>query len=77
MSLDDLFTLTFFTQLRYLTKGACQRFALAAGGRDEIRFESRKNSKPEKCLKVGTNPTSRLHALLARFLVCATLIAHQ
>jgi hypothetical protein len=31
-------------------KGAAQRFALAAGGRDEIRFESRKSPKPEKCL---------------------------
>jgi hypothetical protein len=29
---------------------AAQRFALAAGGRDEIRFESRKNPKPEKSL---------------------------
>ena len=45
---------------------AHQRFALAAGGRDEIRFESRKNLKPEKRLKMATNPTSRLHALLAR-----------
>jgi hypothetical protein len=38
-----------------------------AGGRDEIRFESRKNPKPEKCSKTAQNPTSRLHALLARF----------
>jgi len=29
-----------------------QRFALAAGGWDEIRSESRKNLKPEKCLKM-------------------------
>jgi len=29
---------------------AHQRFALAAGGRDEIRFESKKNLKPEKSL---------------------------
>jgi len=43
---------------------ASQRFALAAGGRDEIRSESRKNSKPEKCLKTAQSPTSRLHALL-------------
>jgi hypothetical protein len=61
----------------FILQGASQRFALAAGGRDEIRFESRKNSKPEKCSKTAQNPTSRLHALLARFLVCATLIAHQ
>jgi len=27
-------------------------------------FESRKNSKPEKCLKMATNPTRPLHALL-------------
>jgi hypothetical protein len=27
---------------------AAERFALAAGGRDEIRFESRKNPMPEK-----------------------------
>jgi hypothetical protein len=45
-------------------QGTAQRFALAAGGQDEIRFESRKNPKPEKCLKMRQNPTSRLHALL-------------
>jgi len=45
-------------------KTSAQRSALAAGGRDEIRFESRKNLKPEKHLKMATNPTSRLHALL-------------
>jgi len=27
----------------------------------------RKNSKPEKCLKMPQNPTRRVHALLARF----------
>jgi hypothetical protein len=47
---------------------ATQRFALAAGGRDEIRFESRKNPKPEKCSKMAQNPTSRLHALLGNLL---------
>jgi hypothetical protein len=51
-----------------VVQGTAQRFALAAGGRDEIRFESRKNSKPEKYSKTAQNPTSRLHALLARFL---------
>jgi hypothetical protein len=49
----------------FIVQGASQRFALAAGGRDEIRFESRKSPKPEKCLKMRQNPTSRLHALLA------------
>jgi hypothetical protein len=44
---------------------AAQRFALAAGGRVWIRLGSRKNPKPEKCLKTAQNPTSRLHALLA------------
>jgi hypothetical protein len=49
-----------------------QRFALAAGGRDEIRFESRKSPKPEKCSKTAQNPTSRLHALLGRHGLCKT-----
>jgi hypothetical protein len=50
----------------YFSKNA-QRLALAAGGQDEIRFESRKSPKPEKCLKMRQNPTSRLHALLGVF----------
>jgi uncharacterized protein (DUF2062 family) len=50
-----------------ILQGTAQRFALAAGGRAWIRFESRKNPKPEKCLKMRQNPTSRLHAVLARF----------
>jgi len=29
----------------------------------------RKNSKPEKCLKMPQNPTRQVHALLARFLL--------
>jgi hypothetical protein len=35
-----------------------------AGGRAGIRLGSRKNSKPEKCLKTAQSPTSPLHALL-------------
>ncbi|HEY4759064.1 MAG TPA: hypothetical protein VIH42_00645, partial [Thermoguttaceae bacterium] len=31
-----------------------------------IRFESRKNPKPEKCSKMPQNPTRQVHALLAR-----------
>jgi hypothetical protein len=45
-------------------QGASQRLALPASGRDEIRFESRKSPKPEKCLKMPQNPTCRVHALL-------------
>jgi hypothetical protein len=41
-----------------------QRFALLAGGRAWILFESRKNSKPEKCLKMPQNPQRPVHALL-------------
>ena len=48
--------------------GICaQRFALAAGGRAWTLLESRENSKPEKRSKTAQSPTSRLHALLARF----------
>ena len=54
----------FLTPSFFCFAGACQRFALPASGRDEIRFESRKNSKPEKCSKMATNPTCRVHALL-------------
>ena len=41
-----------------------ERFALPACGRAWIRFGSRKNSKPEKCLKMPQNPTRQVHALL-------------
>jgi hypothetical protein len=58
--------LSIFLSRYYIMQGASQRLALAAGGRDEIRFESRKSPKPEKCSKMRQNPTSRLHALLAR-----------
>jgi hypothetical protein len=48
---------------------AAERFALPACGRAWILFGSRKNSKPEKCLKMLQNPTRQVHALLARFCV--------
>ncbi|MDO9129214.1 MAG: hypothetical protein Q7U34_05040, partial [Anaerolineales bacterium] len=41
-----------------------QRFALLAGGRAWTMLGSRKNSKPEKCLKMATNPTCPVHAML-------------
>jgi hypothetical protein len=41
---------------------------VADGGRAWILFGSRKNLKPEKCLKTAQNPTSRLRALLATVL---------
>jgi hypothetical protein len=44
--------------------GGAQRFALLALGRAWILFRSRKNSKPEKCLKMATNPQRPVHALL-------------
>jgi hypothetical protein len=44
--------------------GASQRFALLALGRAWILFESRKNSKPEKYLKMPQNPQRPVHALL-------------
>ncbi len=43
---------------------AAQRFALLALGRAWILFGSRKNSKPEKCLKMPQNPQRPVHALL-------------
>jgi len=46
-------------------KVVAQRLALAACGRVWTLFESRKNPKPEKCLKMPQNPTRQLHALLA------------
>jgi len=42
---------------------AHQRFALAAGGRAWIRFESRKSPKPEKMLENGAES----HQSAARF----------
>jgi len=52
-------------------QGACQRFALAAGGRDEIRSESRK--KPEARKKPVGRAES--HQSAARFV--GTLFACQ
>ena len=43
---------------------AAQRLALLALGRGWILFESRKNSKPEKCSKMPQNPQRPVHALL-------------
>jgi len=37
---------------------------LVVVGRAGIMPESRKNPKPEKCLKMATNPHHPLHALL-------------
>jgi len=45
---------------------AAQRFALLAGGRAWTMLGSRRNSKPEKCLNMVTNPTCPVHAVLAR-----------
>ena len=41
-----------------------QRFALPASGRAGTLLRSRKNSKPENCLKMRQNPTCLVHALL-------------
>jgi len=46
---------------------AAQRLALPACGRAGIMPESRKNSNPEKCLKMPQNPTRQVHALLGAF----------
>src|SRR6266542_7110862 len=43
---------------------AAQRFALLALGRAWIMFGSRKNTKPEKCLKMPQNPQRPVHAVL-------------
>jgi hypothetical protein len=55
-----------------ILEGTAQRFALAAGGRDEIRFESRKNPKRRK-MSVSRNES---HQSAARFvgmlLTCKT-----
>jgi len=47
---------------------AAQRLALPACGRAWTLLESRKNSKPEKCLKMPQNPTRQVHALLGAVL---------
>ena len=47
---------------------AIQRFALLALGRAWILFGSRKNSKPEKYLKMGQNPQRRVHHERARLI---------
>jgi len=49
-----------------------QRFALADFGRAGIMFKGRKNSKPEKCLKMPQNPTRQVHALLGGAMLCKT-----
>ena len=54
-------------------QGTAQRFALPACGRAEILFESRKNSKPEKCLKKPQTPTRQVHALLGGFFAIGLL----
>jgi hypothetical protein len=46
-----------------VVQGACQRFALAAGGRDEIRFESRKKPEARKMLENAAES----HQSAARF----------
>ena len=50
-----------------ILKGSAQRFALPACGRVWTMLGSRKNSKPEKCLKMPQNPTRQVHALLGGF----------
>jgi hypothetical protein len=42
-------------------------FALLAVERAWTMLGSRENSKPEKCLKMATNPTCLAHALLGVF----------
>ena len=46
---------------------SAQRIALPACGRAGILLGNRKNSKPEKCLKMRQNPTRQVHALLGAF----------
>ena len=50
-------------------QGVAQRFALPACGRAWTMLGSRKNSKPEKCLKMPQNPTRQVHAVLGVFLL--------
>jgi len=50
--------------LHLLFGAASQRFALLALGRAWIMLESRKNSQPEKCLQMATNPQRPVHAVL-------------
>ncbi len=47
----------------HLTSSA-QRYALLAAGWAWTMFGSRRNSKPEKCLKTATNPRRPVHVLL-------------
>src|SRR5450759_5694481 len=44
---------------------AIDKLSVAAAGRAWTLFGSRKNPKPEKRLKMATNPTCPVHALLA------------
>ena len=46
---------------------AVQRCALLAGGRAWTLLGSSISLKPENCLKMATNPTCPVHAVLARF----------
>ena len=46
---------------------AAERIALPACGRAGILLGNRKNSKPEKCLKMAQNPTRQVHAVLGAF----------
>ena len=59
--------LLFIIQL-YPQEGTAQRFALPACGRAWKMLGSRKNPKPEKCLKMPQTPTRRVHALLGNLL---------
>jgi len=52
-----------------VSQASVQRFALLAGGRAWKLFGSRKNPKPEKCLKIRTVPTRPVHALLDELLI--------
>jgi len=61
---EQRLSLRFFT----LEPSTAQRFALLALGRAWTLLGSRKNSKPEKCLKMPQNPTRQVHALLAAFM---------
>jgi hypothetical protein len=56
---------------------AAQRFALLALGRAWTMLGSRKNSKPEKCLKMPQNPQRPVHALLGRELMAQPTPDHK
>jgi hypothetical protein len=55
--------------LTVLSQASAQRFALAAGGRDEIRFESRKKPEARKMLVSRDESHQSAARFVGRFFV--------